>query len=69
MDLELTDKVAVVTGAGKGIGLAVTVALVDEGARVVAGSRTTETLDDLVPRVERLEHPDSDADDRGTSKR
>jgi len=47
MDLELTDKVAVVTGAGKGIGLAVTVALVDEGARVVAGSRTTETLDDL----------------------
>jgi len=47
MDLELTDKVAVVTGAGKGIGLAVTKALVDEGARVVAGSRTTDSLDDL----------------------
>jgi NAD(P)-dependent dehydrogenase (short-subunit alcohol dehydrogenase family) len=47
MDLELTNKVAVVTGAGKGIGLAVTKALVDEGARVVAGSRTTETLDDI----------------------
>jgi NAD(P)-dependent dehydrogenase (short-subunit alcohol dehydrogenase family) len=39
MDLGLTDKIAVVTGAGKGIGLAVTRALVDEGARVVAGSR------------------------------
>jgi NAD(P)-dependent dehydrogenase (short-subunit alcohol dehydrogenase family) len=47
MDLELTDKIAVVTGAGKGIGLAVTRALADEGARVIAGSRTTEALDDI----------------------
>jgi len=47
MDLELRDKVAVVTGASKGIGFAVTQALVEEGARVVAGSRTTDTLDGL----------------------
>jgi NAD(P)-dependent dehydrogenase (short-subunit alcohol dehydrogenase family) len=47
MDLKLTDKVAVVTGANKGIGLAVTEALVAEGALVVAGSRSTENLDGL----------------------
>jgi NAD(P)-dependent dehydrogenase (short-subunit alcohol dehydrogenase family) len=47
MDLHLTDKVAVVTGANKGIGLAITKALVAEGARVVAGSRSTDNLDGL----------------------
>jgi NAD(P)-dependent dehydrogenase (short-subunit alcohol dehydrogenase family) len=47
MDLKLAGKVAVVTGASKGIGLAVTRALLDEGAYVVAGARNTESLDDL----------------------
>jgi NAD(P)-dependent dehydrogenase (short-subunit alcohol dehydrogenase family) len=48
MDLHLTDKVAVVTGASKGIGLAVTRALVGEGVRVVAGARTiTDELREL----------------------
>ena len=47
MDLDLDGKVAVVTGAGKGIGLAVTMALADEGARVVAGSRSIGSLDRL----------------------
>jgi NAD(P)-dependent dehydrogenase (short-subunit alcohol dehydrogenase family) len=49
MDLGLTDKLAVVTGASKGIGLAITRALVAEGARVVAGSRgTSPELSELV---------------------
>ncbi len=36
MDLHLQNKVAVVTGASKGIGLAIVTALAAEGARVVA---------------------------------
>jgi NAD(P)-dependent dehydrogenase (short-subunit alcohol dehydrogenase family) len=47
MDLELAGKIAVVTGASKGIGLAVTRALVAEGAQVVAGARTTAGLEGL----------------------
>lgn len=39
MDLQLSGKIAVVTGASQGIGLAVTRALLAEGARVVAASR------------------------------
>src|SRR3954451_12990978 len=45
MDLELEGKVAVVTGASKGIGLAVAQELVAEGARVVAGARSVESLE------------------------
>ncbi|MFD7446877.1 SDR family NAD(P)-dependent oxidoreductase [Streptomyces sp. NPDC059909] len=48
MDLHLKDKVAVVTGASKGIGLAIVEALGREGVRVVAGSRgSTPELDAL----------------------
>ncbi|MFI6356213.1 SDR family NAD(P)-dependent oxidoreductase [Streptomyces sp. NPDC050743] len=48
MDLQLTDNVAVVTGASKGIGLALADAFAREGVRVVAGSRSvTPELEEL----------------------
>ena len=48
MDLGLNDTVAVVTGASKGIGLAITQALVAEGVYVVAGAReSSEHLEQL----------------------
>ena len=39
MDMHLDNKIAVVTGASKGIGLAISQALVEAGAYVVAGAR------------------------------
>jgi len=51
MDLGLQGKIAVVTGASRGIGLAITQALIDEGVHVVAGARDrSEELDALVRR-------------------
>src|SRR4051794_29812402 len=48
MDLGLNGKIAVVTGASKGIGLAVCRALALEGAHVIAGSRRgSAELDEL----------------------
>lgn len=48
MDLELKGKVAVVTGASRGIGLAVVAALAGEGVRVVAAARKPgAALEDL----------------------
>jgi NAD(P)-dependent dehydrogenase (short-subunit alcohol dehydrogenase family) len=41
MELNLQGRTAIVTGASRGIGLAVVKALAAEGARVIAGARTT----------------------------
>jgi 7-alpha-hydroxysteroid dehydrogenase len=48
----LEDRVAVVTGAGRGIGAASAVALAEAGADVVISSRTEEQLREVADRVE-----------------
>ncbi len=48
MDLQLTDRVYVVTGGARGLGRASADALVAEGARVVVSGRTSASLDEAV---------------------
>jgi NAD(P)-dependent dehydrogenase (short-subunit alcohol dehydrogenase family) len=64
VDLELSDKVAVVTGASKGIGLAVVGELAAEGAKVVAGARHVQALEGIegvTPVTVDLADPDGPA--------
>lgn len=46
MDLQLTDKVAIVTGSSRGLGLACAQALVDEGCRVTLCARGQQRLEE-----------------------
>jgi NAD(P)-dependent dehydrogenase (short-subunit alcohol dehydrogenase family) len=51
MDLHMQGQVAVVTGASRGIGLAVVEALVAEGVRVIAGARSSSTELDALAKT------------------
>jgi 3-oxoacyl-[acyl-carrier protein] reductase len=50
--MRLKDKVALVTGASRGIGYASSIALANEGATIVGTARTQKDLDALVKAVE-----------------
>src|SRR4051812_19504960 len=47
MDLQLADKVGIVTGASRGIGRAIAQALAGEGMRLALVARSRDQLDDL----------------------
>jgi 7-alpha-hydroxysteroid dehydrogenase len=48
---KLTDKVAIVTGAGRGIGAGCAVAFAELGAHVLCAARTREQIDETAARV------------------
>jgi 3-oxoacyl-[acyl-carrier protein] reductase len=51
-NFRITDKVAIVTGGGQGIGRGVAIGLAEAGADVVVGARTRADLDEVVERIE-----------------
>ncbi|MDT5032934.1 MAG: 3-oxoacyl-[acyl-carrier protein] reductase, partial [Actinoplanes sp.] len=51
MDLGLTDRVYVLTGASKGLGFATAQALVADGAKVVISSRDKNRVDEAVAEL------------------
>ena len=51
MDLQLKDKVALVTGSTAGIGFAITSRLASEGAEVIVNGRTDEHVSEAVARI------------------
>ena len=53
MDLELKDRVYLVTGGARGLGRATADALVADGARVVLSGRNAESLDAAVADARR----------------
>jgi len=67
MDLGLSDRVALVTGASKGLGLGVAAALAAEGAKVAISSRSPERIEAAAARIgaRAFVHDAGDADSAG----
>jgi len=59
MELGLAKRHALVTGASRGLGLAIASALAAEGAEVVAVARNLERLNELVSQIRRLRGGDA----------
>jgi NAD(P)-dependent dehydrogenase (short-subunit alcohol dehydrogenase family) len=51
MDLQLTDKLALVSGSTKGIGLAIATGLAREGARVIVNGRTEYSVSESLVKI------------------
>ncbi|HKI69195.1 MAG TPA: SDR family oxidoreductase [Verrucomicrobiae bacterium] len=51
MDLRLFDKLALVTGSTKGIGLAIATGFVREGARVIVNGRSERSVNDALAKI------------------
>jgi len=51
MDLNIKNKRAIVTGAGRGLGRAIAIALANEGVKIIALSRTKSDIDSLIDEI------------------